>query len=84
MPKKACVRRKPGAELSIEQLKAVARYLGYSLVHAPLITACLYGCRSGNIVKRGDRAFDYQRFLYSERALLLADIPELSASEGAG
>lgn len=84
MPKKARVRRKPGAELSIEQLKAVARYLGYSHLHAPLITACLYDCRSGNIVKRGDRAFDHQRFLYSERALLLADIPELSASEGAG
>ena len=78
-------RPKPGADLSVQQLKAIARYLGYDLVLTwpPYYSASLYDCRSGSIKKRGDQAFDHLRSLYVERDLgVLASIPELKA-EGA-
>jgi hypothetical protein len=81
MPKKSRRRPKPGAELSIRQLEAVARYLGYSLVCIPASTS-LYDCRTGNIEARGDDALDHLRLLYIERDLqTLADIPELHDGE---
>ena len=89
MPKKRkplAYRPKPGADLSVEQLKAIARYLGYDLVLTwpPYYSASLYDCRTGNIKKRGDKAFDHLRWLYVARDLgVLADIPELKVSEGA-
>jgi hypothetical protein len=70
--------------LSIEQLSAIARHLGYELVviWPPHYSASLYDCRTGNIEKRGDAAFEHLRFLYKERALgVLEDIPGLDAAE---
>jgi hypothetical protein len=92
VPKKSRRRRKPsvyrqnpGADLSIEQLKAIARYCGYSLVHFHFpASADLYDCRSSHIVARGDIALNHLRSLYVERDLKSADIPELATSaEGA-
>ena len=80
MPKKSRGRPKPGAELSIEQLKAIANYLGYCLTYS----IELYDCRTGNIEARGDSALDHLRSLYVERDLgVLASIPELAAPERA-
>ena len=79
MPKKSRRHRpKPGADLSIPQLKAIAKYLGYQLVQTapPLIRFSLYDCRSGS-VRRDDSALDHLRALYVN--LDLADIP---ATEG--
>jgi hypothetical protein len=80
MAKKSRARRKPGDELTIEQLEAVARYCGYSLIHSPLIQTCLYDCRSSKIVKRGDRALDHLRNLYTERATCDPDIAAAGAA----
>ena len=77
--KRAIYRQKPGDELSIQQLEAVARYLGYSLVCLPG-SADLVDCRTSHIVARGDIALNHLRSLYVERDL--ADIPELEALEG--
>jgi hypothetical protein len=82
-PKRAVYRQKPGNELTIEQLEAIARYLGYSLVCIRGYSPDLYDCRSGTIEKRGDDALDHLRSLYVERDLrTFAGIPELEALEG--
>jgi hypothetical protein len=74
VPKKSRGRPKPEAVLSIEQLEAIANYLGYRLTYS----IELYDTRSGNIEARGDRALQQLRSLYLERDLgVLADIPEL-------
>jgi hypothetical protein len=81
VPKKSRGRPKPGADnLSIEQLEAIARYLGYSLVCLPG-SADRVDCRTSMIVARGDIALNHLRSLYVERDL--ASIPELKATEGA-
>ena len=87
MPKKSRSRRKravyrpnPGDELSLEQLKAIARYLGYDLAHYSF-GADLVDHRTSMIVARGDIALSHLRTLYVERDLKSADIPELHAGE---
>jgi hypothetical protein len=77
--KNAVYRQKPGDELTIQQLEAIARYCGYRLVYFPA-SADLYDCRTSYIVARGDIALNHLRSLYVERDL--ADIPELEALEG--
>jgi hypothetical protein len=78
LPKKSRRRPKPGADnLSISQLEAIAKYLGYSLVCLPG-SADLVDCRTSYIVARGGIALNHLRSLYVERDLaVLADIPEL-------
>jgi hypothetical protein len=77
MPKNARGQRK-AANLSIEQLEAIAKYLGYSLVCVPG-SVSLYDRRSTRIVKRDRHALDHIRSIYTERALgALADIPSVS------
>ena len=81
MSRKSRYRPKPGADLSVEQLKAIALYLGYQLVLAllPYFSASLYDCRTGNVEARGDDAFNHLRTLYVGRDLrTFADIPELA------
>jgi len=77
--KRAVYRRKPGDKLSIEQLEAVARYLGYSLV-CYSAGADLVDCRTSYIVIRGDIALNHLRTLYVERDLKSPDIPGLATS----
>jgi hypothetical protein len=77
--KHAVYRPNPSDELSIEQLKAIARYLGYDLV-CYSVSADLVDCRTSYIVARGDIALNHLRTLYVERDLKSADIPELATS----
>ena len=82
MPKKSRGRPKPGADnLTIEQLEAIARYFGYSLVCIRGHSADLVDCRTSLIVARGDIALNHLRSLFVERDL--ASIPELKATGGA-
>jgi hypothetical protein len=80
--KHAVYRPKPGAELTIEQLQAIAKYLGYQLVQTspPLVRFCLYDCRNGNVKAHDNSALDHLRRLYLDRDL--ASAPELKATEG--
>jgi hypothetical protein len=85
VPKKSRRRRKPvviwqpAADLSIPQLEAIARYLGYDLV-CYSVSVDLVDHRTSYIVARGDIALNHLRSLYVERDLKSADIPGLATS----
>jgi hypothetical protein len=79
--KPAVYRQKPGDELLIEQLEAIARHLGYDLVHYSF-GADLVDRRTSYIVDRGDIALNHLRTLYVERDLGPDVIPELATSGG--
>jgi hypothetical protein len=81
--KRAIYRPNPGDELSIEQLKAIARYCGFSLVHDSF-GADLVDHRTSYVVARGDIALNHLRSLYVERDLGPDDIPELATSSEGG
>jgi hypothetical protein len=82
--KHAVYQQKLGDELSIRQLEAIARYLGYSLVVCLPCSTDLVDRRTSDIVARGDIALNHLRSLYVERDLQTSDIPELATSaEGA-
>ena len=64
--KRAVYRQKPGNELSIEQLKAIARYCGYETRNYS-VCVDLVDNRTSYIVARGDIALNHLRSLYVER-----------------
>ncbi len=80
--KRAVYRQKPGDELSIQQLEAIAKDLGYSLVCIRGHSADLVDRRTSYIVARCDVALNHLRSLYVERDLGADIIPELATSGG--